>query len=266
MRLSSFLFRFNKVIWSLFFFFLGSSFVWGADVRGDLDIAQQWYVNGETAETLEERNLSFNKALERFLLIRQTLYSGSLDYNIGNCYFQLREYGWAILYYHKALKELPREQRIRQNLAIATEAVGLRSSSSQTMFQKIMVWHDRLSLREKSVLASLLSIVVFVFASLWIWGRVRAFYRLAWLGGVCLTMVLCSTFSSFFLAPTYGILVTSSNVYRDAGEHYARLLEQGLPEGLRLEVLDVQEEGEWIMVHVSGVGTGYVPGTALRLI
>ena len=50
-------------------------------------------------------------------------HSGTLHYNIGNCYYKLQDIGRAILHYERALKWMPGDEDLKANLALANLAV-----------------------------------------------------------------------------------------------------------------------------------------------
>ncbi len=60
---------------------------------------------------------NFNRAAELYhQIIKEEGPSASLFYNLGNCYYRLKQPGRAILYYEKALKLSPADNDIRANL------------------------------------------------------------------------------------------------------------------------------------------------------
>ena len=73
----------------------------------------------EEANTLY-RNGDYGEALERYLdIVNGGRVSGTLFYNIGNCYFKLGDLGRATLFYERALKLSPRNDDVVANLELA---------------------------------------------------------------------------------------------------------------------------------------------------
>ncbi len=69
----------------------------------------------------------YNEALEVYKTIEQNNYrSAPLFFNIGNCYFELGEPGWAILYYLKARRLDPADDDIINNLEFARQFMPTR--------------------------------------------------------------------------------------------------------------------------------------------
>lgn len=64
----------------------------------------------------------YNGALNSFKSLESEGYnSKELNYNIGNCYFKLKEYGYAVLYFERALKFDPSDKDIISNLELVRE-------------------------------------------------------------------------------------------------------------------------------------------------
>ena len=49
--------------------------------------------------------------------------NGVLNYNIGNCYYELENIGKSILHYERALKSMPQDENLKANLALANLGV-----------------------------------------------------------------------------------------------------------------------------------------------
>lgn len=49
--------------------------------------------------------------------------SGSLYYNMGNCYYKIREIGRAVLFYERAKKLIPKDENLKFNLSLTNLAV-----------------------------------------------------------------------------------------------------------------------------------------------
>ncbi|GAH77672.1 unnamed protein product, partial [marine sediment metagenome] len=59
----------------------------------------------------------YEDAIEQYRkIIDGGILNGNLFYNLGNAYFRKGKIGYAILYYEKALKFLPRDRELNENL------------------------------------------------------------------------------------------------------------------------------------------------------
>lgn len=68
----------------------------------------------------------YRKALREYSQLLEKGYDkGRIYYNIGNCYFKLRDYVNAIYYYEKAKKYIPINPSLDKNLELAKEKAGV---------------------------------------------------------------------------------------------------------------------------------------------
>jgi len=66
----------------------------------------------------------FETAIQKYESLLQTIPpTGSLYYNLGNCYFRLQKIGWAILYYERAKKLIPSDPDLDFNLRYARDQI-----------------------------------------------------------------------------------------------------------------------------------------------
>ena len=65
--------------------------------------------------------------------------SGSLSFILGNTYFRMGRTGWAVLYYEKAKRLIPRDADLRANLGYALEGVDEGTPSWQREFYQNLV-------------------------------------------------------------------------------------------------------------------------------
>lgn len=73
------------------------------------------------------------KALENYdRLLQAGLESGRLYYNIGNSFFKIGKVGYAILFYEKAKRLIPRDGDLKSNLAHAKSLVGYSAFQAPT--------------------------------------------------------------------------------------------------------------------------------------
>jgi tetratricopeptide (TPR) repeat protein len=83
----------------------------------------------EKQQLFEQGNLSFQnqqylEALASYQKILDLKYeSGPLYYNMGNCYYKLGNIGKAILFYERALRLMPGDEDLKENMALANLSV-----------------------------------------------------------------------------------------------------------------------------------------------
>jgi len=255
----------KRCIWVIF---LISSFtVYGSEAFDKAASAYESYVQGERATSVAERQDSFNRALALYTeLAEEAAPSGQLYYNIANCYYQLGEYPWAILYYYRAEKLCPRDYKIQQNLRLALHKLGLDDKKSRSIFQKILFLHYGLSVPERLAVFFVLSVLAIITASIYFWFRQRAVKIFTTFVMVCMCVCFLSLMISHYFSGVHAVLVHSSPLLRDAGHHYAPVLETPLLSGIKVEVLEVTQQGQWLKITTLDGTMGYVPYDAIRFI
>lgn len=235
-----------------------------------LEEAYSSYQSGESASDIAQRKQSFNKALELYSKLEDryhpTMGNGKLYYNIANTFFQLEAYPWAILNDYRALALNPRDGRARDNLRRSQAKLNLPADEASTPFRPVIFFHTDLSIPERIQLFSALAALSFAAFSLYIWREGRL-WRSAGIGlGLLAAVLLFSLGYSHYIAPIEGVLIRSTQLYRDAGKQYAPVSEEPTPSGLKLEVLDKADFNRWLKVRTPSGTVGFIPAETLRLI
>ena len=117
---------FSKIIYLLSFIFVLLTFssVKAKSIQQQLEDADQLLsqtLNLENNELFESNIRQVIKLYESALSKNSDL--GGIDYNLGNCYFFLKEYPKAVFYYKKALLKIPENPYILNNLHIARKKI-----------------------------------------------------------------------------------------------------------------------------------------------
>lgn len=228
--------------------------------------AYEFYARGERGKTVAERSAAFNEALALYAPLAERSQEPRLLFNVANCYFQLDEPAWAIVYYERARKEAPREDKIRRNLEQALARVGLAPEPGSQVLQDLLFFHTLLAEREKLTLFTLFFALSFGLFSLYIWWPKRPLFSLGRLVLALSLLFLGSVLYTQFLAPVEGILIRASALHRDAGDHYASVTPHPLAPGQKVEVKEVVGDGRWFQVETQQGEKGYVSKEALRII
>lgn len=240
------------------------------DIREHLKEAHADYAAGESAETFGDREDAFNRSLTEYLDLEQSYHpiygNGKLYFNIANSYFQLGNFPFAALYYHKAKKLMPRNETVERNLLTTLGKMGLSDKNEETVFQKIFFFHFLTSVPERLQLIFLFTLAAFISFSIYIWSRREAFLKVGKLTVFVGIIILASYTSSHYLSPIEAIMVKSSDLYRDSGFQFAKVQEDPVLSGRKVEVLDVTEQGEWLKIRLPNGNLGYVPQEAIRII
>lgn len=234
-----------------------------------LQEANAYYQMGEKSKTVGEREQFFNNALKLYSDVEKdfnpAMGNGVLYYNIGNTYFQLGQYPWAVYYYYRAKALMPRSEEVQRNLSITLDKLKLEPVRP-TIYQKIFAFNSFLSLPEKLEIFFFSGILALVLYSLYIWIPKKGIKFLFILSGLICLLALLSLGYSRYLQPVEGVFVHAVSLYRDAGEQYAKVTPKPFPSGLKVEVLNQRENGKWLKIITPDGTVGYVPAEAIRLI
>lgn len=235
-----------------------------------LEKAYNGYTQGEAAESVGEREKAFNRSLEYYTDLERDYHpeygNGKLYFDIGNSYFQLGNYPFAVLYYYKALKLMPRRDVVERNLSTALNKLGISAAEKETVFRNIFFFHFYLSVPERLQLFTLFSILAFLLFSLFIWSRKEVFKMIGNIAVFASLLFFMSFLFSYYLSPIEAVIVKSSALYRDSGFQFAKVQEEPILSGKKVEVLDVIDNGSWLKVRLQGGELGYVPQEAVRII
>lgn len=230
-----------------------------------LQVAQAAYQRGESAQSRDERQNAFNEALKLYLQLEGEPGNGKLYYNIANSYYQLGEYGLAILYYSKALKIMPRHNKASYNRAFAMAKQGIYKPDPKPINDTLFFWHRLFSLQERIEHSSLFILILFILVSTYIWTKHYLFKALSITFSVITLLLLGSVLTTQYIEPQEAVLISAYGLYHGPGERFALASKKPLMAGETVVIEGASEDGEWLKIHTSGNETGYLPVDILRL-
>lgn len=264
----------NKIHLPLFFFALViavclfSIFMKGKEIL--LKESYDTYLAGEQADTISLRQRNFNRALNYYKELEEKYHpddgNGKLFFNIANSYFQLGEYPWAILYYYRAQSLMPRADKVYRNLQIARSKLNLPPTENPSIFEKVFFLHNYFSLPERLQIFFIFALISFIFASLLIWIKKKWINVALFVTTVIACIMLISVCYTRYLSPVEGVIVSSTNLYRDAGTQYAKVMDEPVPSGSKVEVRGILFNGTWFKILTPEGHFGYVPNSSLQVI
>lgn len=242
-----------------------------SQVGSKLQEAEKYYSKGENGGTIAERTEAFNRALEIYLQLENEYHpvngNGKLYYNIGNAYYQLEQYPMAAFYYYQAFALMPRNEKVVQNLTRTLKILHIPlSAQTESPFSKLLFFHRLFSLPERCQLFSAAVILAVLIASAYIWLEWRQLKLIIGAALIISIVFFLSICYSLFLAPTEAVIIKASNVYRDAGDQYAKVQEDPISPGTKVEVLSIQKNGAWIKILTPAGTLGYLPQQNGRLL
>lgn len=245
-------------------------FVWMITPAPDpAKTAYESYMAAEKASTVAERKDKFNQALQEYKKLEETYDpangNGVLYYDIGNSYYQLEAYPWAIYYFYKALKLAPNDEQIRANLNAALTKVDLPPAQQSSFFERLFLLRG-FSLPTRFQLFFFSALFFFVSLSAYFWLTDRRLLNLAVPLGLLTLFFFVNTAYERYMAPMEGVLVKAAMLYRDAGNQYAKVTEEYIVPGIKVEVLDQRENGRWLKILTPSGQLGYVTADSLQIL
>jgi len=189
--------------------------------------------------------------------------SGKLYYDMANSLFQLHDWPFALLYYLKAEKLLPKDA-VQDNLSKTYQAVELEQPKAKGRLSRFL---HLFSLPLPRILQgigiaaflSFLALLLFIF---WPRKKLLIFSLLPLLFALPL---LVSAFYIKYISPLQAILVQGSFLYTHAKTGAPQVSDHFLPLGSRVQVLTVKGEGRFLQVFTENKEVGFIPAQAARI-
>lgn len=231
----------------------------------DLKNANIYYLAGENAHTIAERKNAFNNALKLYVglerMYEPSLGNGRIYFAIGNTYFQLGKYPFAILYYYRALKLMPHNDSVKNNLDLALSKLKLQKEETAR-------WYDyfNLSLPMRLILFFISGVGFLSLISTYIWLGFSWLKPAIYFFALVSVSFLGSALYTRFITPEQGVFIRASAFYRDASEQYAKISETPINPGTKVDILNQAEQGHWLKVRMTDGTPGYVPAKVIRII
>jgi len=247
-----------------FFSALKFPFAYGEETK-KLQEAYTSYLAGEKATTIAEKERTFNQALLLYSQLESSVQTiegkAKLQYNLGNSYFQLESYPWAVLHYYRALRLDPNNPQTKHHLDLALAKLGLSTTQVRTS-PFINVHNTQLPLH----LFFTMTIFLFLFLTLYIW-RFQLWMNLP-LVLIASSWLLLGTYYGYirYMTPVEGVLISGSMLYHTPDEPLAKIVDDPLFSGSKVNVLEYTQNGNWAQITTADGRIGFVPKKSLRLI
>ncbi|MFQ5738408.1 MAG: tetratricopeptide repeat protein [Acidobacteriota bacterium] len=251
------LLRMTTTGWLVLFLWAGNSL---ADPPGELfHRGNNLYEKGE----LEE-------ALALYLRILEDYESGSLYYNIGNCYFKLGHVGKAILFYERARRLMPGDEDVQTNLALSNLKI-VDKITPLPEFWLLRLMRSIVFFFSKSILTigGLFSYFVCVAALILTLLSNRRLWRSAGAKGAVASGTLLLLFGLFLVGQLqWGgyseavIMVDSVEAMSGPGVEAVEVF--ALHEGTKVRI--EQTSGQWVEILLADGNVGWVKVDALEVI
>ena len=225
-------------------------------------------------ELLTKANELYNEsAYDSALVVYESILnkgysSASLYYNIGNTYYKLRNYPFAILYYEKSLKLDPKNEDTQHNLEIATAFVSDKIEAVPELF--IKTWWNNLSNIFSANTWATMSLVItglfFACLFLYLTARTRALKKSMFFTSLILIIITTISFSisakksNYINSHNEGIIIKPTITIKSSPSSSSVDLFV-LHEGSKVKILD--NAGEWDKIKIANGSIGWLPSEAI---
>ena len=209
-------------------------------------------------------------AAQRFKsLVAAGITNGRLEYNLGNCYLQARDPGRAILHYRRALRFIPRDPLLTDNLREARSRclTQIRSARGKAFLRSVFFWHHRTSMAERTWVAWAGYVAFWLLLAMRsLWPR-RVLSILTTAAGA-LALVLAGsvavTQGSQRNTPAGVVTALDVIVYKGPGMGYQRQFEQPLQPGV--EFIVRERRGSWWRAELPDGQLGWIAASDAELV
>ncbi|MCF8332239.1 MAG: tetratricopeptide repeat protein [Bacteroidales bacterium] len=215
---------------------------------------------------------NYNKAITLYdSVINSGMHSAKLYYNLGNAYFKANDLAPAILYYERAKKLKPFNERISHNLEFAQQLQKDEIESLPVMFY--VRWWQKLtnlfSLNSWSLLSLFLILTACLFWAFFIASntitRRRRFFWISLFISVLFLLTLTITLRNYHnikhekAAIVFQSVITGkSSPDRDSKDLFV------IHEGLKVHVLN--KIGDWYEIKLPDGTVGWLPAESIKVI
>ncbi|MGK5092155.1 tetratricopeptide repeat protein [Deltaproteobacteria bacterium TL4] len=213
----------------------------------------------------------YQKALIRFeKIVREGhIQNGKIFYNIGNTHFHMHNLGQAILYYRKALRYLPNEPNLLQNLnyARSRRQDKIEVPPQQQVLKTLLFWHYDFSFWTRFLL------FFTCVTGFWAGAIFRLLFKNKfprWAGVLLASLALL--FLGSMLTESYweahyhdGVITTQEVIARKGdGENYQQSFKDPLHAGTEFRLLEQRKE--WYQIELLDGRNTWIPQSSSELI
>lgn len=221
------------------------------------------YQNGESAETIVQREAYFNLALKCYC--EHEPKDGYLFYNMGNCYYQLNQYGMAIWCYLKAHKEISYEKRVLDNLFKTYQVLNLSPPTALKIKHDFFPFYPKMNQKLLSICFIVFAIGTFLSASVMLWFKNRLSKMLTPVF-VMITLSFGATIWSPEYKAKHAILIEPTLIRCGAGLQYKEIDLQIEKMGQKVKIIALSEDANWAKVKTQNHKIGFVLTNHLRFL
>lgn len=226
--------------------------------------------NGLIARQPDEARKLYRQAAMRYekLLGEGGLQNGKLYYNAGNVYFRLGDIGRAIVNYRRALRYVPNDTLLRQNLDYARRkrADRIEDRPQEKVLQTVLFWHYDFSAAVRSALFAC------CFIAAWLLAGIRLYTPAAprWLVGIVgvIALILFGSLAADEISRARddtGVILAAKVMPRKGdGETYEPSFKTSLHAGTEFQ--RIEQRNDWTYIELPDGRRCWVPTKAAAFV
>lgn len=217
------------------------------------------------------QNGNYDEAIKIYeTIIKEGYVSPYLYYNLGNAYFKIGKYGYAILNYEKGLLYAPNNENIKYNLEIANAQIIDKIDEVPEFFLKR--WYTKFVNVLSSDTWAIISILLFasfvLCVLLYILLKFKHKNIFLYLSTIFLVFSIISFINAgkrknFITSKKYGIIIVPSVNVKSTPNEYGNDVFI-LHEGTKVEILE--SIGNWKNIRIRDGNEGYLPSNTIEII
>ena len=221
-------------------------------------------------ESPQKASELYRQAASNFeALVESGVQNESIEFNLGNSYFRLKDLGRAILHFRRAALHAPGEPRVAANLAYAREKVEpqITATGEMQLVDRLMFWNRNVSRGARFWIATIASVVG--------WCMLLSHLRwkkpaLLWCGAASVLLGLANATTVYVElhreqhTPAAVVIAPNTVLRQGRGEGYEPTLKQSLGPGVELTLID--RRADWCEVRLVSGQAGWLPAAAIATI
>ncbi len=208
-----------------------------------------------TFGVLGAQNDSFNQRLDELLALEEKEPSAALYVDIGDTFYQLQRYSWALLYAGRALKYQPDSSTAETLAKESRKKLFLSEEQAFGLAPRMPVWT-----------ALILFFLVFAFASFYLWKKHPFILGSGLASLFVLVLFLLLAVKIHYFSPLPAIMINPSALYQGEGAKYAIISDRPVAAGAAVGVIGISKNGKWLKIQTANGMIGFIPLKNIRII
>lgn len=223
--------------------------------------ANQFFSQAVDTDNPKEAAILLDKALLRYEQLYRDQPAGRLAYNIGNTYYQQGNKAMALVFYKRAIKDIPGDENLLHNMQVVREELHLDNSHDQPThpwlpaFVHLKLWH-----------------IISLYILFWLTATIHYIRKNIMPFGVPATVLLLCLATSTILGMEIlhpktpeGIITAPDTMARQGnGRSFEPSFKEPLPLGLEFKILE--KRGYWLRIQINSGEECWIPARSCEIV